>query len=776
MKKDLISLQAKLDKAKSKKNINFDIQTLKNQLNHLKLQAELDPRSAANLSKNIEKAVKKKITISNVEVNSKLTTKNVSQNNTENISKQKTPKYLDVLKNIGGSLVDTGISLVISGITSLISNYINRVNDAKDALEEFNAKWTDSRNGIDSQKEWIENNGELYEKLAKGVDDYGNNISLSTDEFSKYHSLTKEIADLFPDMVQGFDSQNNAILKNKGNVEELTKAYKENVDAHYASLRADSGEAFAKYKTAISEDTEKRKKIDDLINEKRNIPFNQIPVYQGVDYDGVLDEQTQQLLVHELYEMEREYGNYVSYKFSKLSPELQQRILDNYTKVQSAIDAETEKIRPTLEAFLYGSSSGYDELDQESKEAVQSFVRNIDDSFLSQFNHDFDWQSWIKDNVIQPIQDGADSSDLAIRFQTLFSLDQEDYDNYQDYVNAVMGIIDALSKMEDKDGKKLFSKKQIDAFEKQVGVSGYDETGKSVGQDLINNTQKKFKGVKGSRELIGHLSEKELDILNTMDPTKDTSVQQMRTYIDERLKEQAGKSSNKDTAPKTFSQVWNSIDKSEDENTRKAKEEMLELAETGTLTEEKLKNSSLADVFKEAGISIGEATRKINKFKSASDQLGSMKKGMSAITGALNEKEKNYSDKKTRKIGVSSETLAGFDAEIKGLDSWEEFERTMGNGKKSMNQCRKAANKLATEWVRSNNFLANLDSTNKDYYISSLKNMGIKNAEEVVTSTLNNKIKAQINLEKAAKDKKVSLTNATWQNCLRNKKFYQIQN
>lgn len=34
---------------------------------------------------------------------------------------------------------------------------------------------------------------------------------------------------MFPSLIQGFDNQGNAILKCKGNVEELTKAYEENI-------------------------------------------------------------------------------------------------------------------------------------------------------------------------------------------------------------------------------------------------------------------------------------------------------------------------------------------------------------------------------------------------------------------------------------------------------------------------------------------------------------------------------------------------------------------
>ncbi len=60
-----------------------------------------------------------------------------------------------------------------------------------------------------------------------------------------------------------------------------------------------------------------------------------------------------------------------------------------------------------------------------------------------------------------------------------------------------------------------------------------------------------------------------------------------------------------------------------------------------------------------------------------------------------------------------------------------------------MKDCRKAANRLASEYVNSSNFLSNLNEENQDYYITQLANMGISNAREVVEHELENTIRAQ---------------------------------
>ena len=64
----LIELQAKLDEEKSKGNINSDIDKVQRQIDKLKIQAEIDPKTIQNISTNIEKLINKKIVISDIGV------------------------------------------------------------------------------------------------------------------------------------------------------------------------------------------------------------------------------------------------------------------------------------------------------------------------------------------------------------------------------------------------------------------------------------------------------------------------------------------------------------------------------------------------------------------------------------------------------------------------------------------------------------------------------------------------------------------------------------
>lgn len=144
---------------------------------------------------------------------------------------------MKALAMAGNMLLMWGVGEVISLVATAIDNYIHRVDNAKKALDSFNSSVKEQQKSFKSQSDWIDENSDKYSKLAEGVYEYGHNISLTKDEFSEYNKITSEIADMFPNMVQGYIEQNQAIIKNKGSIQALTKAYKDNQDAYYAKIR-----------------------------------------------------------------------------------------------------------------------------------------------------------------------------------------------------------------------------------------------------------------------------------------------------------------------------------------------------------------------------------------------------------------------------------------------------------------------------------------------------------------------------------------------------------
>lgn len=204
----------------------------------------------------------------------------------------------------------------------------------------------------------------------------------------------------------------------------------------------------------------------------------------------------------------------------------------------------------------------------------------------------------------------------------------------------------------------------------------------------------------------------------------------------------------------SFDEAWLNLKNTDDSDLKGAADDLLDLANAGQLTGNALEGlAGGQQLMNETGLSAEALAQKINGLVNASTQLSSMSTQISKISDML-------ADKKNGTVASASD-LAGFDVSVRGLESWDKFEEVMGSSESSMDQCQKAANALATEWVNDGNFLANLTDENKQYYITQLEDMGVKNAEQIVTEALAKK-EEELRFEKLlSADASTDLQNAT---------------
>ena len=188
----------------------------------------------------------------------------------------------------------------------------------------------------------------------------------------------------------------------------------------------------------------------------------------------------------------------------------------------------------------------------------------------------------------------------------------------------------------------------------------------------------------------------------------------------------------------SFEDAWASLAATDNDSLKSLKDDLLELAEAGQLTFETFNETEgSGDFLAQLGLTpdnisaIDDIISRINELKSSADQLASMKKGISPLSENL------YSKQQEPDKEISVDVFAGMDEGLKNQkEEWENYVTVLGNASSSMEAVQNATNELATAYVNSNNFLANLTETNRDYYASQLSAMGVENAEEVVTASL----------------------------------------
>lgn len=260
-----------------------------------------------------------------------------------------------------------------------------------------------------------------------------------------------------------------------------------------------------------------------------------------------------------------------------------------------------------------------------------------------------------------------------------------------------------------------------------------------IAKDEIEELEKQF-GKDGSQTIADFFNTEGINTQDEIDAFND--VTKNINNADKAIK--AYKNDKQDTKKvnKSFSKAWSKLDNVDSNSDMKnTKEELLKLAEAGKLTKKTFKSVKGSDSFLDLmGLKekdIEKVNKQINKIVDSVKQLSSLKTGISAITSAYDEK------KESKKNTVSSSTLNSLGDTLgvsewseKDKEVWENYKDTAGNSKKSLSQLKDAQDELASSYANSNNFLANLNSQNKNYYISLLKEMGVVNAEEIVTKKL----------------------------------------
>ena len=122
-----------------------------------------------------------------------------------------------------GTVILGSVAFFNSQLKKLEKEQKEMIENARALQEEYRSFAKDTAGKISS----LEGQAEEFNKLAKGVDKYGNNISLASDEYDRYKSIVAEILGYSPELIQGYDAEGNAIADKNGLLERSIELLKE---------------------------------------------------------------------------------------------------------------------------------------------------------------------------------------------------------------------------------------------------------------------------------------------------------------------------------------------------------------------------------------------------------------------------------------------------------------------------------------------------------------------------------------------------------------------
>lgn len=328
-------------------------------------------------------------------------------------------------KGLGASLKalflsnPVGLALMaVTAIAAIVSAVKRAKEEAKHAAQETLNAYKDAQNTLKSNKNTINEISSDYERLSKGVDDFGNNISLTTDEYKKYNEITNKIADMFPEMISGYTKEGTAILSCKGNVDELTKAYEAAAQAaRQAAIAGGSGvfdSAKEEYnsnpsvsweETGLKQKQKLANKLVELANqgteEEIQKFFNDLNAgnieidgekYSNIELDALFKEAG-----IDISDFRSWWDNSIDVdKYKEKMRSLESFIKTSVTK----INTETSKVRSILSAYL-GEDEDYAKLDDETKSIINNIVSQLDSEFVFSFDNIDSLYNWVSENIVQ---------------------------------------------------------------------------------------------------------------------------------------------------------------------------------------------------------------------------------------------------------------------------------------------------------------------------------------------------------------------------------------
>lgn len=540
------------------------------------------------------------------------------------------------MSGLSKGIAGVGIAAAVLAVAvKLFDHFTTSSKEAAEAAQKAADEYSKAQEKISSAKTTIDDNGSEFAELSKGVDQYGKNISLTTEEFERYHEICNQLANVFPNLVSGFDEQGNAVIKLKDGVKSLNDEYDKlrltEADKNISNEK--------KYKEDFNDKTGKRgfgTKLWDTVTD-----------IGAADRGGRVDDKEVLDALNELSKTKNvnEYKNWIyrnhkSDVFSNIKEEAgisgdittkkeleeQKAKIEEYTNtITTELNESGDKIKTAMQSWLTKmtlDSSEYPEykdIDDNMISKVSTLINSVDYNKLQEL----DSKGVSSRQYVKSLLDGISGNEKAqIALDDILKLD--DSSSVEDMKKAIDEDLKTLSDaLQYDDAAELKVRLKLD--DKQDIIDQYDEVVKSASNQLeskrkkqadaiAENIDKAFEGDKDKKisfdtskmnEAITGLKEykRELeDELNSLSDKSNVDFSKLPSVKEEKLSEKGwNQPQSKLSKIDTTSYNGDSFDKSLTKN-KKLTVEVTPVLENGkVLTPDEL-NKYMENLFKQDDI------------------------------------------------------------------------------------------------------------------------------------------------------------------------------
>lgn len=351
---------------------------------------------------------------------------------------------------LGGGLnvlLNAGIGLAISGLIKLYDTVAHAQDNIIEKGKEASATIKSNYEAINNSNQWKTSNLERFTELAKGVNESGLNMSLSSDEFAEYQSLTSSLADTLPDLVVGFNSLGQPIIKAATDMEQLNQAFRDNDVKKYQENINKASDVIKGFKTQYDERgswfkdagaKQKQSIYEDIFNAYSKIDKTQKENTWGKQLTENLNKAYNS---HELKDALKPLG--IKTSVNNIIKNID-KISEAYQKGQTELEQYASSVKETLPSFFMISDE-YAKLAEKSP-VIDTFIQSITSGLSSDYvNENFPNPESVE-KWASSITSALGNKNVQTSIEDLFQLKQDKAKTpFKKYEKDVNSLVDAIS-------------------------------------------------------------------------------------------------------------------------------------------------------------------------------------------------------------------------------------------------------------------------------------------------------------------------------------------
>ena len=146
--------------------------------------------------------------------------------------------------NVGIGLAASALmqlgAMALSWVGTKIKKAATYDKDKIEAADKTRTNYQDKLSDTKTNISTLKGNKTEFESLSKGVDEYGNNISLDTSSYERFLNIRKEILDTTPSLISGYDAEGNAIAKTSGLIDKAIESQEKKLKSTQKDYSSDA--------------------------------------------------------------------------------------------------------------------------------------------------------------------------------------------------------------------------------------------------------------------------------------------------------------------------------------------------------------------------------------------------------------------------------------------------------------------------------------------------------------------------------------------------------